>query len=47
LLEHDNVVSAGVLMLKDLGVEATAAETILPTYLRRFRPPRMHSPRAA
>ena len=47
LLEHDNVVSDGALILKDLGVEATAAETILPTYLRRFRPPRMHSPRAA
>jgi NADH dehydrogenase len=47
LLERDNVVSAGALTLQDLGVEATAAETILPSYLRRFRPPRLHSPRAA
>ena len=47
LLEHDNVVSAGALTLQDLGVEATAAETILPTYLKRFRPPSMHSPRMA
>jgi uncharacterized protein YbjT (DUF2867 family) len=47
LLKHDNVVRAGALTLHDLGVEATAAETILPTYLKRFRPPRMHSSRMA
>ena len=47
LLERDNVVGAGALTLEDLGVEATAAETILPSYLGRFRPPRMRGSRAA
>jgi uncharacterized protein YbjT (DUF2867 family) len=47
LLERDNVVGAGALTLEDLGVEATTVECILPSYLRRFRPPRMHSPRTA
>ena len=47
LLERDNVVGAGALTLQDLGVEATAAETILPSYLGRFRPPRLHGSRAA
>ena len=47
LLKKDNVVSPGDLTLQDLGVEATAAEVILPSYLRRFRPPRMRSPRMA
>ena len=36
-LKSDNVVSDGALTLADLGVEATAAEIILPTYLDRFR----------
>lgn len=37
LLEMDNVASAGLPGLDDLGVEATALETILPNYLRRYR----------
>lgn len=39
LLKRDNVVGDGALGLKDLEIDATAAETILPTYLARFRPP--------
>jgi uncharacterized protein YbjT (DUF2867 family) len=37
LLKHDNVVSAGALTLRDLGIEPTAVEVILPTYIDRFR----------
>jgi NADH dehydrogenase len=37
LLKRDNVVSPGALAFKDLGIEPTAAEAVLPTYLRRFR----------
>ena len=37
LLKSDNVVSQGAATLKDLGIEATACEAILPTYLDRFR----------
>jgi NADH dehydrogenase len=37
LLKRDNVVADGALTLRDLGVAPTAAETILPTYLGRFR----------
>lgn len=37
MLETDNVVSEGALTLKDLGVEPTAADVILPTYLSRFK----------
>ncbi len=37
LLQHDNVVSAGALGLADLGIEATAVEGVLPSYLDRFR----------
>ena len=37
LLETDNVVSDGALTLKDLGVEPTLADVILPTYLARFK----------
>ena len=37
LLRRDNVVSEGALTLSDLGVTPTAAETILPTYLDRYR----------
>jgi len=44
LLEKDNVVSDDALTLSDLGVEATSAESILPTYLRRFRPGRLQHP---
>ena len=37
LLEKDNVVAEGALTLADLGLTPTAAEAIVPTYLRRFR----------
>ena len=36
-LRMDNVVAAGALTLADLGVQPTALEAILPTYLYRFR----------
>jgi len=36
-LRHDNVVSADALTLADLGIEPTALETIVPSYLYRFR----------
>ncbi len=38
LLAQDNVVSEGALTLKDLGIEPTSVEVIVPTYLDRFRP---------
>lgn len=38
-LRRDNVVAAGALTLDDLGIEPTAAEAILPTYLSRYRLP--------
>jgi NADH dehydrogenase len=38
LLTRDNIVRAGARTLADLGIEPTAAEAILPTYLDRFRP---------
>ena len=37
LLKHDNVVAPGAATLADLGVAPTAVESILPTYLDRFR----------
>jgi uncharacterized protein YbjT (DUF2867 family) len=37
LLKRDNVVSPGMPGLKELGIEATAVEAIVPTYLRRYR----------
>ena len=37
LLVHDNVVRPGAKDLATLGIEPTAAEVILPTYLDRFR----------
>jgi len=37
LLLHDNVVQAGANGLGSLGIQPTAAEVILPTYLDRFR----------
>jgi uncharacterized protein YbjT (DUF2867 family) len=37
LLKGDNVVSPGALTLATLGIEATAVEGILPSYLDRFR----------
>jgi uncharacterized protein YbjT (DUF2867 family) len=38
LLKSDNVVSEGALGLSDLGIDPAPVETILPTYLARFRP---------
>ncbi len=38
LLKTDNVVSGNLPGFEDLGIEPVAAEAILPTYLRRFRP---------
>src|SRR5262249_20575411 len=37
LMRHDNVVRPGANSLATLGIEPTAAESILPTYLDRFR----------
>ena len=37
MLRADNVVSGNLPILKDLGIEATAAEVVLPTYLDRYR----------
>ncbi|MDG2242925.1 MAG: complex I NDUFA9 subunit family protein [Rhodospirillaceae bacterium] len=38
LLEVDNVADGSQPGLSDLGISAVTAETIVPTYLRRFRP---------
>ena len=38
LLKHDNVVSDGAPSLADLGIEPTPVETVIPSYLVRFRP---------
>lgn len=43
MLRADNVVADGALTLADLGIVASAAELILPTYLHRFRKARMDS----
>ncbi|MDX5356723.1 MAG: complex I NDUFA9 subunit family protein [Rhodobacterales bacterium] len=37
-LRHDSVVSEGARGLADLGIQPTAADTVLPDYLWRFRP---------
>ncbi|MGI9395283.1 MAG: complex I NDUFA9 subunit family protein [Boseongicola sp.] len=37
-LEVDNVVGAGVRTLEDLDIQPTAARSVLPSYLWRFRP---------
>jgi NADH dehydrogenase len=37
LMRHDTIVRPGANSLATLGIEATAAESILPTYLDRFR----------
>lgn len=37
LLERDNVATGELPGLDDLGIDATALETILPSYLRRYR----------
>ncbi len=39
LLEVPNVVPAGALTFRELSIEPTAVEAILPTYLHRYRPP--------
>jgi NADH dehydrogenase len=39
LLQRDNVVSEGAPNLTDLGIQPTAVEAIVPTYLHRYRPP--------
>lgn len=38
LLRRDNVVGSSALTLQDLGIDPTAVELILPTYLDRYRP---------
>jgi len=37
LLRRDNVVAAGALGLSDLGITPTSVESIVPTYLARYR----------
>jgi len=39
LLKTDNVVSGDLPGFDDLGIKPAAAEAVLPTYLRRYRPP--------
>ena len=43
MLRADNVVSEHALKLSDLGISATPAELILPTYMHRFRRARLDS----
>lgn len=38
LLGRDNIVDPGALSFKDLGIQPTGVEAVLPTYLSRFRP---------
>ncbi len=38
LLKRDNVVAPGTLGLADLGVQSTAMEAVIPSYLARYRP---------
>ena len=47
LMKTDNVVAASALGFADLGLEPTAAEVILPTYLHRFRTPANRDPHPA
>ncbi len=47
LLESDNVVSAEARTFKDLGLEPTAVEAILPTYLHQYRPAVRGRPRSS
>jgi NADH dehydrogenase len=43
LLQSDNVVAEDALTLADLGIEATSFWSVLPTYLRRYRPGGMYN----
>ena len=43
LLKSDNVVSEGAPGLSDLGIAPTTLESILPTYLSRFRLSNRHN----
>jgi NADH dehydrogenase len=45
LLKVPNVVSADALTFKDLAIEPTAVEAILPTYMRQYRPNARQRPR--
>jgi len=47
LLKSDNIAHQGAQGLKELGVEPTPAEIILPTYLKRFVPQDHQTPRLA
>ncbi|MEO1248858.1 MAG: complex I NDUFA9 subunit family protein [Pseudomonadota bacterium] len=47
LLKADNVVAEDALGFKELNIEPTAVEVIVPTYLRRFRPGGRFAPKAA
>lgn len=47
LMERDNVVSPGAHGFAALGIKPTPAETVLPTYLRRFRLPKRQRARLA
>ena len=47
LLKRDNVIASGAATLTDLGIIPTAAESVLPAYLRRFRRPQLRMPHAA
>jgi NADH dehydrogenase len=38
LLERDNVVGANALTLADLGIQPTALELVVPSYVARYRP---------
>lgn len=38
LLQYDNVVGAGALGFGDLGIQPTSIETVIPSYLARYRP---------
>ena len=45
MLKSDNVVDPDLPGLADLGIEPTACEVVLPTYLDRFRPGGRYNPR--
>ncbi|MBT3904436.1 MAG: complex I NDUFA9 subunit family protein [Rhodospirillaceae bacterium] len=47
LLKNDNIVNRKSKGFKDLGIKPVAAESILPTYLARFKTPKAHNLRTA